>query len=680
MALEPEEAGAIDDDSELIDMTRRFVVSLVLVVPLFIISMGSMIPGNPIARIIPQNVARWLELVLATPVVAGLGLTFFKRAWRSIATFNLNMFTLIGIGTGAAFIYSVVALVSPGIFPDSFRHHGELPLYFESAAVIIALVMLGQVLELRARKRTGAAMRELMNLAPMTALIVRPDGDHEVPLAEVAVGDILRVRPGTSVPTDGLVTEGHGSVDESMISGEPVPVEKNVGDAVTGATINHSGAFLMQATKVGDETVLSQILKLVTDAQRSRAPIQRLADSVAGYFVPVVVSVAIIAFLVWAFFGPEPRLAFALVNAVAVLIIACPCALGLATPMSITVGIGRGATEGVLIRDAEALETLARVNTIVVDKTGTLTEGRPSVTATHAEPPYSDAEIIMLAAAVEQNSEHPLAAAIVRAAKDYSNTPLPEAAAFVAAPGGGVTAIVKGHQVHVGSIHYLTESNVVELESLTSNTANLLTSGGSVAAVAIDNKAAGLISITDPIKATTAEAVNSLHALGLKIHMLTGDNQAAASHVATTLGINNVMANVSPEEKYNQVQSLCNAGHVVAMAGDGINDAPALAAAHVGIAMGTGTDAAMASAGVTLVKGDLRGIAKACTLSRATMRNIRQNLFFAFVYNSLGIPIAAGILYPFTGWLLNPMIAAAAMSLSSVSVISNALRLRRARI
>ena len=413
--------------------------------------------------------------------------------------------------------YSIVSLpCEPRNLPRFIRHHGEPPLYFDPAAVIIALVMLGQVLELRARKRTGAAMRELMNLAPMTALIVRPDGDHEVPLAEVAVGDILRVRPGTSVPTDGLVTEGHGSVDESMISGEPVPVEKNVGDAVTGATINHSGAFLMQATKVGDETVLSQILKLVTDAQRSRAPIQRLADSVAGYFVPVVVSVAIIAFLVWAFFGPEPRLAFALVNAVAVLIIACPCALGLATPMSITVGIGRGATEGVLIRDAEALETLARVNTIVVDKTGTLTEGRPSVTATHAEPPYSDAEIIMLAAAVEQNSEHPLAAAIVRAAKDYSNTPLPEAAAFVAAPGGGVTAIVKGHQVHVGSIHYLTESNVVELESLTSNTANLLTSGGSVAAVAIDNKAAGLISITDPIKATTAEAVNSLHALDSK--------------------------------------------------------------------------------------------------------------------------------------------------------------------
>jgi len=594
-------------------------------------------------------------------------------------TWNLNMFTLIAIGVGTAFVYSVVAMLAPGIFPPAMRPHGAVDIYFEAAAVIVVLVLLGQVLELRARSRTGSAIKALLNLAPPTARQVAPGGDHVVPLDQVKVGDWLRVVPGEKVPVDGAVIEGHSSVEESMITGEPLPVEKNVGDQVTGGTVNGTGGFVMRAEKVGSDTLLAQIVNLVAEAQRSRAPIQGLADKVATIFVPTVVAVAVLTFALWMFFGPEPRLAYAIVNAVAVLIIACPCALGLATPMSIMVGVGRGAQEGVLVKSAEALERLEKITTLVVDKTGTLTEGKPKLTDTVTVEGFDQSELLSLAASLEQSSEHPLAAAIVAGAKAKSLN-LETVADFRSVTGGGVFGRVVNKAVLVGKPNFLRDEGVTDLGTLETKAEQLQQSGQTVIFVAVDKKAAGLLAVADPVKSTTADAIRDLHALGLQIVMVTGDNRRTAEAVAKTLGIDAVEAEVEPQAKSARIQKLQQDGKIVAMAGDGVNDAPALAAADVGIAMGTGTDVAMQSAGVTLVKGDLRAIARAIHLSRATMRNIRQNLFFAFGYNALGIPIAAGLLYPFFGVLLSPMIAGVAMSFSSVSVITNALRLRRVKL
>jgi Cu+-exporting ATPase len=676
MALEPKDVPAEEDDSELRDMSRRFWIGLVLTLPVFIIAMGGMIPGDPIGRLIPATVSKWIEFALATPVVLWAGLPFFKRGWKSVVTWNLNMFTLIAVGTGTAYLYSAIAALFPGIFPDSFRTDGEVSLYFEASAVIIVLVLLGQVLELRARKRTGAAIRELMGLAPKLARVVRNGEEKDIPLDEVEEGDILRVRPGEKVPVDGVVTEGKSRIDESMLTGEPAAVEKNPDDSVTGATVNQTGSFLMRATRVGRDTVLSRIVEMVAKAQRSRAPIQRLADVFAARFVPTVIGVSVVTFMIWASVGPEPQLAHALVNAVAVLIIACPCALGLATPMSIMVGVGRGAKSGVIIKNAEVLEVMEKIDTVVVDKTGTLTEGRPALTDRTAVEGFDENELLRLIASVEQNSEHPLAAALTEAAKER-NLDLTNAADFDSVTGGGVSAVVDGKTVQVGKAGFLEERDVTGLERLKDSAGELQRKGKTVIFAAVDGKAAGLLAVADPIKKSTPDAIRALHELGLKIHMVTGDQEQTARSVAEELGIDEVRAGVKPEDKHDYIKHLRDDGRTVAMAGDGINDAPALAAAHVGIAMGTGTDVAIESAGVTLVKGDLQGIVKAIELSRAVMRNIRQNLFFAFIYNTLGIPIAAGILYPFCGILLSPMIAAAAMSLSSVSVISNALRLRK---
>ncbi len=678
MDLEPKviQAEVGEEDSELRQMTWRLIIAAVLTVPLFLLAMLPMV-GIPVDRWLGTTAAFWGQLVLSTPVVLWAGRPFFQRGWRSIVSRNLNMFTLIAIGVGAAYSYSLVAILFPEFIPEAFKHHGQVEVYFEAAAVIITLVLLGQVLELRARRRTGGAIRELLSLTPPIARVVRDGTEREVALDQVRQGDVLRVRPGEKIPVDGKLTDGRSSVDESMITGEPLPVEKGVDDSVIGGTVNQTGSFLMVAERVGQDTVLSQIIDMVAHAQRSRAPIQNVVDKVAAYFVPAVVCLAIATFVIWAVLQPaQPPLAYALVNAVAVLIIACPCALGLATPMSIMVGVGRGAQEGILIRDAEVLQRMERVDTIVVDKTGTLTEGRPRVTEIMASQNGSEAELLRWAGSVEQVSEHPLARAIVTGAKDRQ-AELIEVEDFRSITGGGVQGLVEGKQVLVGKRLLLAEREVEGLGELDDRAEELQREGRTVVYVAVDGRFVGIMAISDPIKKSTAEAIRSLHSLGLSVIMLTGDNERTARGVAEQLGIDDFAAGVLPEEKHGRVVQLQKEGRKVAMAGDGINDAPALAAADVGIAMGTGTDVAMESAGITLVRGDLRGIVKGVHLSRGTMSNIRQNLFFAFVYNALGLPIAAGVLYPISeNLLLNPMIAAAAMSFSSVSVISNALRLR----
>jgi Cu+-exporting ATPase len=678
MDLEPKtlQPDTGEGDPELRGMARRFWLATALTLPVFVLSMLPML-GLPMERWLDQTTDRWLQLLLATPVVLWAGWPFFDRGVRSLATGHLNMFTLIAIGTGAAYLSSVVAVLFPAVIPHHFRHDGHVPVYFEAAAAIITLVLLGQLLELRARHRTGAAIRELLSLAPPLARVLRDGEEREVPLDDVRVGDVLRVRPGEKIPVDGRLTDGESAVEESMLTGEPMPVEKRPGNAVIGGTLNQTGAFLMTADKVGQDTVLSRIIGMVADAQRSRAPIQRVADAVAGYFVPAVLAIGAITFLVWAIAAPEqPPLAWALVNSVAVLIIACPCALGLATPMSIMVGIGRGAREGVLVKNAEVLERLEKVDTVVVDKTGTLTAGRPSLTECLPIASMNEADLLRTAAGVEQHSEHPLARAIVSGARERG-LPLPLAARFASVTGGGARGTVEGREVLVGKRAWLVEQGVADLGALDDRADSLQRQGRTVMHVAMDGRLTGIIAVSDPIKPSATEAVRSLHDMGLRVIMLTGDSEQTARTVAGQLGIDEFRAGVKPEGKHALVKTLRAEGRTVAMAGDGINDAPALAGADVGIAMGTGTDAAIESAGVTLVKGDLRGIVKAIDLGRHTMRNIRQNLFFALVYNAIGVPIAAGVLYPLSHHLLlNPMIAAAAMSLSSVSVVANALRLR----
>jgi P-type Cu+ transporter len=681
MALEPRTVGSDEGpDPELVDMTRRFWIGLVLTLPLLAFVMGDMLPGQPLRHLIPGRVSAWLQLVLATPVVLWAGWPFFDRGWASIVNRSLNMFTLIALGTGMAYVYSVVGTLAPSLFPASFRTHGgEVGLYFEAAAVITVLVLLGQVLELRARSQTSSAIRALLRLAPPIARRLRDDGSEEdVQLELVQVGNRLRVHPGEKIPVDGAVLEGRSSVDESLVTGESLPVEKTPGSRVIGGTVNATGGFVMRAERVGSETLLAQIVHMVGEAQRSRAPIQRLADVVSSWFVPAVVLVAVVTFVVWAFWGPEPRLAHGLVNAVAVLIIACPCALGLATPMSIMVGTGRGALAGVLIRNAEALEILEKVDTLVVDKTGTLTEGRPRLRTVVPVANADESEVLRLAASVEVGSEHPLAASIVEGAQARGIKPV-AAEDFQSVTGKGVVARVDGHRIALGNAALIHEVGVDPGGSI-QRAEGLRGDGQTVMFIARDDRLLGMVGVADPIKESSAEALDLLRDAGLTIVMLTGDSRRTAEAVAAKLGITHVEAEVLPERKIEVVRDLRGKGHKVAMAGDGVNDAPALAAADVGIAMGTGTDVAMQSAGVTLVKGDLRGIVRATRLSRATMRNIRQNLFFAFVYNALGVPIAAGVLYPWTGLLLSPIIASAAMTFSSVSVIGNALRLRRTQL
>lgn len=676
MALEPRTITLEEEKNpELVDMSRRFWISLVLTAPLLVVAMSEYIWGHPLLQV---SLDKWVQLLLATPVLLWGGKPFFERGWKSVVNRSLNMFTLIGMGTGVAYVYSVIATLFPGLFPEAFRgESGEVAVYFEAAAVIVTLVLLGQVMELRARSRTSSAIRALLQLAPSNARIVREDGTEEtIALSQVKPGDRLRVRPGEKVPVDGVVLEGSSPVDESMVTGESIPVAKEPGDRVTGATVNGTGTFIMEAQRVGSETLLAKIVQMVSEAQRSRAPIQRLADVVASYFVPIVVGISVVTFLVWATFGPSPALAYALVNAVAVLIIACPCALGLATPLSIMVGVGRGATAGVLIKNAEALETMEKVDTLVTDKTGTLTEGRPKLMSLVAsENPLEENEILKLVASLEQASEHPLAEAVVSAAKerDLKIAPVSDFRSFT---GRGISGTVDGRTVVVGNRVLLKELNL-DPGNLTRVAQDHREQGETVVFAAVDGEVVALLGISDPVKETTPEAIRILHRAGIRIVMLTGDNETTARAVATKLGIDEVIAEVLPEQKSEIVQRLQEEGHFVAMAGDGINDAPALARAQIGIAMGSGTDVAIESAGITLVKGDLRGIAKARRLSRGTMRNIRQNLFWAFAYNSLGVPIASGILYPFFGLLLSPIIAAAAMSFSSVSVVGNALRLRR---
>jgi Cu+-exporting ATPase len=676
MALEPRTATVEEDNPELRDMSRRFWFAAALTVPLLVLGMGDMLPGEPISRLISPQTRVLLELALATPICTWAAWPFYDRAVRSVANRSLNMFTLIGLGVGVAYAYSVVAALVPGVFPAGFRdHHGAVGVYFEAAGTIVTLILLGQVLELRARSRTGAAIRKLLGLTPKTARRVAEDGrEEDVPLEAINVGDQLRVRPGEKVPVDGVVLSGTSSVDESMITGEPIPVEKHEGARVVGATVNGTGSLLMRAEKVGADTLLSRIVGMVADAQRSRAPIQRQADIVASYFVPIVILIALGTFVVWAVVGPEPRLAYALVNAVAVLIIACPCALGLATPMSIMVASGKGATLGVLFKNAEAIEVLRTVDTLVVDKTGTLTEGKPELVSVTPAKDVDETRLLALAAALERGSEHPLAAAIVRGAEQQS-APRLEVEGFASITGKGVRGRVDGHEVALGNAALMQELGV-DVAALAARGEELRADAQGVMFVSVDGKLGGLLGVADPIKSTTRDAIDQLHGAGLRVVMLTGDSQTTAGAVARKLGIDEVLAEVLPDQKAEAVRKLQQQGRVVAMAGDGINDAPALAQAEVGIAMGTGTDVAMESAGVTLVRGDLRAILRARKLSQSTMANIRQNLFFAFVYNALGVPVAAGVLYPFFGTLLNPMLAAAAMSLSSVSVIANALRLR----
>ncbi len=680
MALEPRAITATEEENpELTDMTRRFWVSVFLTLPVFLIGMSDLLPGRPLERLVSMDVLGWIQLVLATPVALWCGWPFFVRAWQSVLNRSPNMFTLIGLGVGVAYVYSLIAKIAPGLFPESFKERGIVPVYFEAAAVITTLVLLGQVLELKARSRTGAAIRALLNLAPKTARRIRKDGNEEdVPLDQVRVGDHLRVRPGEKVPVDGRVIEGSSFVDESMVTGEPIPVEKHDGEAVIGATVNTTGSFVMRAEHVGSETVLARIVQMVADAQRSRAPIQRLADVVASYFVPAVIVVAILTFLAWAFVGPEPRLAYALINAVAVLIIACPCALGLATPMSVMVAMGRGATIGVLFKNAKAIEVMRKVDTVVVDKTGTLTEGKPKLVSVVTIEEVGETEMLRLAAGLERASEHPLAAAIISGAQERGLAPM-TIDSFESVTGKGVRGMIAGRPIAIGNRALIDELKI-DTGSLDEEAERLRAEGQTVMFVIVDGRVSGLIAVADPIKPSAPEAIQALHAEGLRIAMVTGDNRTTAEAVAQKLNIDRVIADVLPEEKVGIVKRLQDEGHVVAMAGDGINDAPALAQADVGIAMGTGTDVAMESADVTLVKGDLRGIVRARRLSHVTMRNIKQNLFWAFIYNLLGVPIAAGVLYPFFGILLSPMIAAAAMSFSSVSVIANALRLRRAHI
>jgi Cu+-exporting ATPase len=678
MALEPRTASLDDDENpELTEMSRRFWLGLFLSVPLFLIAMSEFIPALDLERFLPLPVWGWIELALATPVVLWGAWPFFVRAWWSIVNRSLNMFTLIGLGISVAYGFSVVAKVFPNLFPVSFRESsGEVPVYFEAAAVITTLVLLGQVLELRARSRTGAAIKALLGLAPKTARRIREDGnDEDVLLDDVKRGDKLRVRPGEKIPVDGIVVDGSSAVDEAMVTGEPIPIAKRAGDRLIGGTVNGAGALVMQAERVGQETLLAQIVQMVADAQRSRAPIQKLADRVSSYFVPAVVLIAVLTFVSWSIWGPEPRLAYGLVNAVAVLIIACPCALGLATPMSIMMATGRAAQSGVLFRNAEAIEVLREVDTLVIDKTGTLTEGKPKLTSIVTAPGIDEQTLLLLAASLERGSEHPLAAAIVAGAAERG-VELSEPVAFQSLTGKGVSGEVAGHQVSLGN-QSLLESLGLNSSELGEQAEVLRRDGQTVMFVVRDGEVVGLLSVADPIKATTAEAIQQLHDEGMRIVMLTGDSSTTARSVAGKLALDEVIAEVLPQQKAEVVKRLQAAGHKVAMAGDGVNDAPALAQAEVGIAMGTGTDVAMESAAVTLVKGDLRGIVRALRLSRATMRNIKQNLFFAFLYNVLGIPIAAGVLYPFFGILLSPMIAAAAMSFSSVSVIGNSLRLRR---
>ena len=676
MALEPLTVSLeVEENHELTDMTRRFWIAVVLAIPVFALGMSDLIPGEPLQRLVPMSTLQWVQLILASPVVLWAGWPFFVRAWQSIVNRSLNMFTLIGLGVGVGYLFSVIAVVMPGVFPASFRDaHGNVPVYFEAAAVIVTLVLLGQVLELRARSQTGNAIRELLGLAPKTARRIAHGHEEDVPLEHVSVGDLLRVRPGEKVPVDGVVVEGASAIDESMITGEPIPVEKHAGDRVVGATVNGTGSFVMRTERVGSETLLSQIVQMVAEAQRSRAPIQKLADVVSSYFVPAVILIAVLTFIVWSIWGPEPQMAHGLVNAVAVLIIACPCALGLATPMSIMVSTGKAAQNGVLFRNAEAIEVMRKVDTLVVDKTGTLTEGKPRLESVVVANGFDEQTLLRLAGGLERSSEHPLAAAIVSGAQERG-VEIKDAARFQSITGKGVIGEVDGHRVAVGNRSLLDDLKLDHGE-LTAGAEELRANGHTIMFVVIDGKPAGLIGVADRIKETTPDAVKQLHAEGIRLVMLTGDSRTTAKAVARKLGIDEVVAEVLPDQKVDVVKRLQNAGRMVAMAGDGINDAPALAQAHVGIAMGTGTDVAMQSADVTLVKGDLRGIVRARSLSRATMSNIKQNLFFAFIYNTLGVPIAAGVLYPFFGILLSPMIAAAAMSFSSVSVIGNALRLR----
>jgi Cu+-exporting ATPase len=681
MTLEPRTITLEEEQNpELVDMARRFWVSVALSAPVFVLGMSDFLPGRPLEQIVTQSTLGWIQLALTTPVVLWGGWPFLVRAWQSIVNRSLNMFTLIGLGVAVAYVYSVIAKLFPGIFPDSFREMGgSVPVYFEAAAVITTLVLLGQVLELKARSRTGAAIKALLGLAPKTARRILSDGaEEDIPLDQVKVDDRLRVRPGEKIPVDGTVAEGASAIDESMVTGEPIPVEKNEGESVIGSTVNTTGSFIMKAERVGTDTLLSRIVQMVAEAQRSRAPIQKLADLVAAYFVPIVIAIAAITFVVWSISGPEPRLAHGLINAVAVLIIACPCALGLATPMSIMVAMGKGATAGVLFKSAEAIEIMRKVNTLVVDKTGTLTEGKPKLVSVKTTKNFEGNELLRLAAGLERASEHPLAAAIVAGAQERSVEPA-SVNLFQSITGQGVRGQIEGRSVALGNRALLAQLGVDPGEL--SNTAESLRADGqTVMFVAVDGHAVGLIGVADPIKQTTPEAIRVLHEEGIRIVILTGDSRTTAEAVAAKLGIDEVVAEVLPDQKVEVVKRLQKENRTVGMAGDGINDAPALAQADVGIAMGTGTDVAMESAGVTLVKGDLRGIARARRLSHATMRNIKQNLFWAFVYNSVGVPIAAGVLYPFFGILLSPMIAAAAMSFSSVSVIGNALRLRSLRL
>jgi Cu+-exporting ATPase len=681
MPLEPKTVGAEEsaEHAEIRSLSRKFWIGLAFTVPVLFIAMGHLIPGVHIERWIPKSASKWIEFVLATPVVLWAGGMFFSKAWRSLVNRSLNMFTLIATGVGAAYFYSAVAVIAPGIFPESFRESGEVGLYFEAAAVITVLVLLGQLLEAKARSQTSQAIRALLGLAAKTAHRIRDGQEEEIPVDQIEKGDLLRVRPGEKIPIDGVIIEGRSNIDESMITGEPMPVDKGTGESVIGATVNQTGTFVMRAEKVGSETLLAQIVHMVAEAQRSRAPIQKLADTVSGYFVPAVITIAVLTFIAWAIWGPAPAMAYGLVNAVSVLIIACPCALGLATPMSIMVGVGRAAQNGILVKNAEALETTERVTHLVTDKTGTLTAGKPRVTRRMAALAGEEGEVLRIAASLEQNSEHPLARAIVDQAREVGIM-LPPITDFESTTGGGVTGKLDGKTVRVGKRKFLEESGVSIPEDLDREAQHLQEKAQTVVWVAVDENTAGLLSIADPIKETNPKAIKALHDLGLKVIMCTGDNRKTAEAVARELGIDDFTAEVMPQDKIDIIKKLKSQGAIVAMAGDGINDAPALAESHVGIAMGTGTDVAIESAGITLVKGDLMGITKAIHLSRAIMRNIRENLFFAFIYNALGIPIAAGVLYPFFGVLLSPIIAGAAMSFSSLSVVANALRLRSATI
>ena len=681
MTLEPKTFGTGDEEEqrEIKSLSRKFWIAIMLTIPVLILAMGHLIPGLSVEAIIPREIRKWIEFGLTTPVVLWAGGFFFARAWQSVINRSLNMFTLIAVGVGAAYVFSAVAVVAPGIFPESFRRHGDVGLYFEAAAVITTLVLLGQLIEAKARSRTGQAIKALLGLAAKTAHRVRDDQEAEIPVDAIQKGDLLRVRPGEKVPVDGVIIEGQSNLDESMITGEPMPVSKGGGDKVVGATVNQTGSFLMRAERIGSETLLAQIVQMVAEAQRSHAPIQKLADAVSGYFVPAIISMAVITFIVWSMIGPPPAMAYALVNAVSVLIIACPCALGLATPMSIMVGVGRAAQAGILVKNAESIEITEKVTHLITDKTGTLTTGKPDVVSRISDKGTSQHELLQIAASVESHSEHPLARAIVEAAKN-EQIALRGVTDFYSTTGGGVSANLDGKRVFVGKQKFLADSGVTLLNELRGQADRLQEQAQTTVWVALDGYAIGVIGVADPIKPTSRDAIGALHHMGLKIIMCTGDNRRTAESVARELGIDEFRADIMPDDKIDIVRKLKASGAIVAMAGDGINDAPALAAADVGIAMGTGTDVAIESAGITLVKGDLMGIVKAVHLSRAVMRNIRQNLFFAFIYNALGVPIAAGALYPFFGVLLSPMIAGAAMSFSSVSVIVNSLRLRSVQL